>query len=108
MSADASILAAKVPDAPLSLQNVAGLTSAYQIGIQWTEGAYNGASPVLNYEVSYKEENDSNWSIWIQNIEQQTDIIFGLIPSTNYKFRVRSRNIIGQSDYSSEVTITAA
>lgn len=48
-----SIRAAEVPDAPLLLQNVAEQTTASQIGVQWNEGAYNGGSQVLDYELSY-------------------------------------------------------
>jgi len=44
-----AILAAKLPDAPLNLQNVPLVTTAYQVGLQWQAGAYDGASPVIDY-----------------------------------------------------------
>lgn len=44
-----SIRAAEVPNAPVSMQNVADTTTAYQVGLTWSEGAYNGGSPVLDY-----------------------------------------------------------
>ena len=50
-----SILAAKLPDAPTNLANVAAVTSAYQVGLTWQEGAYNGGSPVTSYQVSFTE-----------------------------------------------------
>lgn len=34
-SAEISILAAKIPDAPINLLNVAGITNAYQVGLEW-------------------------------------------------------------------------
>ncbi len=52
-SATLAVLAAKVPDAPLSLANNAAVTTALQIGLTWSQGAYNGGVPVLDYRVSY-------------------------------------------------------
>jgi len=44
-----TILAAKPPDVPLNLAEVPGLTTAYQIGLIWEDGAYDGSSPVIDY-----------------------------------------------------------
>jgi hypothetical protein len=44
-----AILAAKPPDAPLNLAEVPGLTTAYQVGLLWNDGVYDGASPVIDY-----------------------------------------------------------
>ena len=55
-STSISVIAATYPDAPLSLQNLAGLTTGYQIGVQWTEGLYNGGSPVLDYQVQVTDD----------------------------------------------------
>jgi hypothetical protein len=44
-----AILAAKPPDAPVELSDVPGQTTAYQIGVQWSDGTYDGASPVIDY-----------------------------------------------------------
>ena len=49
MSEIITILAAKQPDAPLNLAEVPGLTTAYQIGLIWIDGVYDGASPVIDY-----------------------------------------------------------
>jgi len=54
-SAAVSILAAKLPDAPINLANVPANTNAYQIGMSWQEGAYNGGSAVIDYQLSYSE-----------------------------------------------------
>jgi hypothetical protein len=51
------VLAAKLPDAPVSVINVPSITTGYQIGITWSDGEYNGGSPVLDYTISYAEEN---------------------------------------------------
>jgi hypothetical protein len=53
MSEILTILAAKPPDIPLNLVNVPGLTTSTQIGLVWEDGLYDGASPVLDYQLSY-------------------------------------------------------
>jgi hypothetical protein len=50
-----TILAARVADPPVNLANVPSITTAYQIGITWQDGAYNGGTPILDYRVSFKE-----------------------------------------------------
>jgi len=50
-----SIRAARVADKPTDLQNVASITTAYRVGLDWNEGTYNGGSAVLDYRVSYKQ-----------------------------------------------------
>jgi hypothetical protein len=59
-----SIRAAEIPDAPLTLSNVPGITTAYQIGLDWSEGTYNGGSPVIDYRVTYKEEFDTDYVLY--------------------------------------------
>ena len=49
------VLAAKLPDAPVNLVNLPEVTNAFQVGLSWEEGAYNGGSPVIDYTVSYVE-----------------------------------------------------
>jgi len=63
-----AVISAEVPDAPVSLSNVPSITTAYQIGLTWTEGAYNGGSPVLDYKVSYKSVSDTGYTIFASNI----------------------------------------
>lgn len=49
-----SVLAAKVPDAPLGPYNDAAVTTGYQVGLTWsTTNVYNGGSPVIDYAVYY-------------------------------------------------------
>jgi hypothetical protein len=48
-STELSILAAKLPDSPVSLIDVPGTTNANQIGLSWSDGLYNGGSPVIDY-----------------------------------------------------------
>ena len=108
MSGIVSILAAKAPDAPVSLANVSGQTTSTQIGLTWADGAYNGGSSVIDYQLSYKEASSSTWIVWASGLTERSDIVTSLTSGTTYKFVVKSRNIVDFSAYSSEVSILAA
>lgn len=106
-SAELSVLAAKLPDAPVSLANVPAQTTATQIGLSWSDGAYNGGSAVIDYEVSYAEAPSGSFSVFT-TVTTQSATVTGLTAGTSYKFYVKSRNIVDQSLQSTEVTILAA
>ena len=44
-----AVVASSVPDTPLNFANVASLTTASQIGLNWTPGVSNGGSTLLDY-----------------------------------------------------------
>jgi hypothetical protein len=50
----------RVPDAPINLANVPAVTTGSSIGLTWEEGANNGGSPVIDFQVYYAllENND--------------------------------------------------
>jgi hypothetical protein len=48
-SSELSVLAAKLPDAPVSLANDAVTTTGYQVGLSWSDGSYNGGTAVIDY-----------------------------------------------------------
>jgi hypothetical protein len=75
-----SILAAKTPDAPLNLANVASVTTAYLIGLNWTQGIYNGGSPVIDYQISYKHVSDDSYIIFQSGVTSTSSSVFGLTP----------------------------
>jgi hypothetical protein len=53
-----------VPDAPLQLANMPGVTSASQVGMQWLEGLSNGGDPVAYYTLWYNQGAAINsWTI---------------------------------------------
>ena len=37
------------------------VTAAGVIGIQWDEGAANGATPVIDYRITYAEATSMTW-----------------------------------------------
>ena len=97
------------PDAPLNLVNVPAITSATTIGLSWNVGAANGGSPVLDYRVNW----DQGTSVYVVLSTGVTSTSYSttnaLVPNTNYKFKIESRNVFGfSSSYSNEVVILAA
>jgi len=104
-SSSLSILAAKRPGNPVSLANVPAQTTATQIGLSWSEGTYNGGSPVIDYEVSIS--TTTSFTVF-STVTTRSAIVTGLTAGTSYKFYIKARNIIGQSIPSSEVIILAA
>jgi hypothetical protein len=85
-SEEIEILAAKEPNAPLNLLEIPGLTTAYQIGISWVDGVYDGATSVIDYDVSFKLSTDSAYTIYSSGVLEKTEIITGLQPGSAYDF----------------------
>lgn len=103
-----TILVAKQPDAPLNVANVPGLTTAYQVGVYWTNGTYDGSSPVIDYRVNYALESDGIYSAFASNVTSIPYIATGLTPGVRYLFKIESRNILKYSTYSAPITVLAA
>lgn len=55
------VLAAQVPDQVLNLAsaNSGAYTTAFQVGLDWSDGDYNGGTDVIDYTVSYAVETPS-------------------------------------------------
>jgi hypothetical protein len=102
---DAIILT--IPDAPVNLANLPAVTKATKIGVSWANGAENGGSTVLDYQLSYSLETESTYTT-ISSILTATYTITGLTTGSEYKIRVQSRNEFGLSDYSNEIKVLAA
>jgi hypothetical protein len=58
-----SIKAAQVADAPTDLQNVPGVTSANQIGLQWTAPAFDGGQSIIDYQLWYDNASGTTYEI---------------------------------------------
>ena len=89
-----------VPDAPTAL--VKDYSSGFSIMISWSAPASDGGSTLLDY------------SIMMNDVEVESGVLFkihnefGLSAGTTYTFKVRARNAIGFSEYSTELSIIAA
>ena len=103
-----SVLAAKLPDAPVDLSNVPEITSAYQVGLSWLEGPYNGGSPVLDYTVSYSEVSLIDYQVFATGITGLATTVTGLTPGVTYRFLVQARNVVTVSEYSAHIDVLAA
>lgn len=44
-----SVLAARIPDQPAGLANDETITTAYQVGLTWSDDFYSGGSNVIDY-----------------------------------------------------------
>jgi hypothetical protein len=62
---------------------------------------------VIDFRVSFAVSTGA-YAVWSDGLVQTNDIITGLTPGQTYKFKVEARNIIGFSEYSSELTVLAA
>jgi hypothetical protein len=81
-----AIRAAEIADAPLALQNVDSVTNAYQVGLAWQEGSYNGGSPVIDYRVTYKGEFETDYRVFSEGVVSTSHTVTGLTPSYRYYF----------------------
>lgn len=95
-----------LPDAPINLANNAAITSATTVGLTWQEGVSNGGKPILDYKVWYDQGTSSYVALTTVTSESYTAT--GLTPGNTYKFKVQSRNSVGYSTYSNEVSVLAA
>lgn len=89
------------------MANDASLTSATQIRLTWSAGIFDGASPVIDYRITY----DQGVGSWIQYANSVTATAFtatALNSDTVYSFKVEARNVIGFSSESASVSIRSA
>lgn len=77
----------RIPDVPVSLANVPELTSKSTIGLQWSDGIDNGGTPIIDYTLSYAEENSSYETLEVA-ITEQTYTAISLTHGVVYKFKV--------------------
>ena len=89
------------PDAPAAPTLASGNA---QLSVKWAAPAYNGGSPITDYDVQYREQNtDNTWpSTWTDHSYTGTGtdtIITSLTNAKNYQVQVRAVN-----DYNSDNT----
>jgi hypothetical protein len=101
-------LVASPPDAPINFESVPAITTAYQIGLSWDAGVYDGSSPVVDYQVSYKAEGVATYSIYQSGITTTSLTATGLTAGVIYTFVVQARNVINFSEYSLSIDELAA
>jgi hypothetical protein len=105
-----TIMAAAVPDLPLSVTLVEQGPSA--ITISWT-APYDGGTPISNYKIWWDNASGSLPATFVEK-EGSTGLVVQFTIQTNivtdsvYQFAVKAVNIIGDSSLSDPITIRAA
>jgi hypothetical protein len=98
------------PDSPFNLANDSTQSSGSTIGLVWNEGAENGGTAIIDYQVSYDQGlGTDTYSILASGItDVKYSVMVGVTSGSTYKFKVKARNSFGLSDYSASVSILAA
>lgn len=63
----------------------------YQTALVWEDGADTGGSPILDYRITYSEENGPE-QILRQGIATKSYIAAGLDTGVTYSFKIQARN----------------
>lgn len=63
---------------------------------------------MIDYSIERDDNNDGNYSEVATGVSSTSHTETGLTEGTSYKFRLRARNSVGFSSYSSVITIVAA
>jgi hypothetical protein len=95
------------PGAPVNFIEDYSKRSATSLGLQWQEGAFNGGTQVLDYQVSFDQGTDTYVVLATTLLGTNYEAV-GLTSGQTYKFKVQARNSFGLSDYSTELTLMAA
>lgn len=94
-----------LPEAPLNLANNAALTTDTEIGLTWSAGVSDGGRPVEDYKVWYDQGTNIYTDLAV--VVDDFYLAESLVPGNTYKFKIQSRNSVGYSPFSNEVSILA-
>jgi hypothetical protein len=81
----------------VSLTNDPSTTTDTVIRFTWSDGASDGGSPVIDYTVYYDQGINSLIMLDTGIINQYYQTTIDITPGTFYKFKVTSRNSVGNS-----------
>ncbi|XP_026827528.1 obscurin isoform X4 [Ooceraea biroi] len=90
------VLLAIVPSGPDSPE--ASDVSDTEVLLRWKQPKYDGNSPVLCYNLQYKEGDSISWIDVGSNIDHEFYLVRDLKQDTSYNFRLAARNRIGWSE----------
>ena len=96
------------PDPPTSFLRNDATTSKTQVSFSWSAPANDGGDTVIDYAIEMDANDDGNFSEVESGVTSTSHTQTGLSAGNSYKFRVRARNGVGQSTYSSSFAIIAA
>ena len=98
----------KVPDAPASLTRDDKLTGTTEVAFTWDAPTDNGGEEVIDYTVQMMTDEEAFSDASTGQNQTSFKLDKGISAGKTYTFRVRARNSVGFSDYSSELPIIAA
>jgi hypothetical protein len=111
------VLLASVPDAPVNGPlSDASITNKARIKVDWEEITSNGGSEILSYQVEVDDGAGGDFHR-LTGVEKTDDhhylklsftVYDGIVKGVTYRFRYRSLNNVGWSDYSPISFIRAA
>jgi hypothetical protein len=97
------------PDAPINLANIISITLDDRIGLSWEDGASNGGTSIIDYQVWY--DDGLGTGTYIELVSALTEREYtttGLYSGLTYSFKVRARNSVGYGVLSDSFEILAA
>ena len=103
-----TIIAATKPDEPTTFVRDENLTTKTQVAFSWSPPSNTGALPLIDYEIEMDDNNDGVYTQVASGVTSTSYTKTDLSAGNSYHFRVRARNSIDFSDYSSVFTIIAA
>jgi subtilisin family serine protease len=92
-----------VPSAP---GGVDGTPGPSQVGLAWSVPGETGGSPITDYVVEYRADDESPWSTFADGVSTATvATVTGLTNGVAYRFRVSATNAVGTGSPSTSVTV---
>lgn len=95
------------PDAPLNFAEVVSSKTSSSITVEWSEGSANGGTPVLDYQVSYLEQEQVD-EVLVTGVTSTELTISSLTTGQEYTIKVAARNAFGLSSYTTALIILCA
>ena len=84
------------------------MTTKSQVSFSWSAPTSNGGSVVRDYSIEIDDNNDSSFTLVASGVTQTSYVQTGVTAGASYSFRLRTRNAVGFSSYSTVFTIEAA
>jgi titin len=76
------------------------------VTLSWSPPLTNGGSAVTGYEVAYRDETSSEWTILEVAADATTTVVDGLTNGVGYVLRVRAVTDVGDGDWSATMAAT--
>ena len=96
------------PDPPTTFVRDEVSTTKSQVSFSWTAPVIDGGDTVIDYAIEMDSDNDDVYEEVATGVASTSYTQTGLIAGTTYRFKVRARNIVDYSLYSTVFSIVAA